>query len=183
MDQQTTVQPSNRLYITNLNFRTTWRFLKDFIRDQVGNVEHVDFPPRQRGCAIVEFASVEEATQAIEVLNGQVIDERQIAVKFDNKPPATNRGDATGSAIYVSGLPWSVTWYDLKDMCREYGAVTFADVFMDKSGRSRGFGVVRFETAEAANNAIAGLNGTELRSRQIMARLYEENPPSRGEAY
>ncbi len=174
------VEPSNSVYITNLNFRTSWHYLKDFIREHVGEVNHVDIPQtggRSRGVAIVEFATVEDAAKAIEVLNGQILDGRDLVVKYDAKPGARRGGQRQGEpggSIFSSGLPWSIVWRDLKDMCREYGEVTYADVFKDSERRSRGVGVVRFSSPDAAAAAIQGLNETELRGRTISVRLFEE---------
>lgn len=39
------------------------------------------------------------------------------------------------------------SWQNLKDHFRSAGTVVYADVMMEPSGRSKGFGIVEFETA------------------------------------
>ena len=71
--------------------------------------------------------------------------------------------------IVVHGLPWSVEWQDLKDLAKQYGDVTKADIAKRSDGKSRGFGTVVFKTPEVAQNAIqvrlwtCGLHETALR--------------------
>ena len=81
------------------------------------------------------------------------------------------RGDRVpGSSLYVGNLPWSVTWQDLKDVFSEHSPV-YADVKTDMEGRSKGFGIVRFATAENATAAIAAINGMDIEGRSIEVRL------------
>ncbi len=49
----------------------------------------------------------------------------------------------TGRQLYVGNLPFSVHWQELKDMFRHVGNVVRAEVQLDNSGRSRGFGQVK----------------------------------------
>ena len=45
-----------------------------------------------------------------------------------------------------------------------------ADVFTERSGRSRGCGIVEFATVEMAKNAMVAMNNTELDGRMIFVR-------------
>ena len=47
---------------------------------------------------------------------------------------------------YVGNLPYSAGWQDLKDLFRSAGRVLHADVMMEDGGRSKGWGIVEFET-------------------------------------
>ncbi len=87
--------------------------------------------------------------------------------------PAARRGAiGTENAVYVGNLPWSVTWQILKDIFSAAGyPPTYADVKLDRAGRSKGWGIVKFTTLEEANAAIAGMNATNLESRPIEVRL------------
>lgn len=62
-------------------------------------------------------------------------------------------------------------WTDLKDMFSGVAEIERADVTMDRSGRSKGFGVVRFFTTEAAQSAIDQFNGTELEGRTLTVKF------------
>ncbi|KAF8543058.1 hypothetical protein BDD12DRAFT_822656 [Trichophaea hybrida] len=77
---------------------------------------------------------------------------------------------AGGRQIYVSNLPYTVGWQDLKDLFRQAGAVIRADVHIGPDGRPKGSGVVAFETPEDARNAIAQFNGHDWQGRQLEVR-------------
>jgi hypothetical protein len=55
----------------------------------------------------------------------------------------------------VGNLSWYVSWQDLKDAFTAHGA-TYADVKYHPDGRSKGWGIVRFTTADEARAALAG---------------------------
>eukprot|EP00198_Chlamydomonas_reinhardtii_P007905 XP_001697242.1 predicted protein [Chlamydomonas reinhardtii] len=65
--------------------------------------------------------------------------------------------------VFVAGLPFNVDWQELKRYFRTAGTVVYAGVMKDKEkGTSKGCGVVEFETAEQAQNAIQLFNGTQV---------------------
>ena len=71
--------------------------------------------------------------------------------------------------IYVGNLDFKVNESDLEEAFEAYGAVESAKVITDKySGRSKGFGFVTMENSDEANKAIEELNGTTLKSREIV---------------
>jgi len=73
--------------------------------------------------------------------------------------------------VYVGNLSWDVTWRELKDHMKTTGCeVTRADILCSPEGRSKGCGIVEFETAEGAQRAVLTLNDTELLGRQIFVR-------------
>jgi cold-inducible RNA-binding protein len=70
--------------------------------------------------------------------------------------------------IFVGSLSWNTTDSDLLAAFEGFGAITESKVISDRNtGRSRGFGFVTFEAAEAAEKAIAEMNGTTLDGREI----------------
>lgn len=123
---------------------------------------------RSKGCGIVEFATAEEASEAIASLNDSELMGRQIFVREDRE--AEKAADAVSKRVYVGNLAYGVAWQDLKDHMREAGEVQFAEVMMMQDGRSKGCGIVEFVDAEGAKNAIETLNDTELCGRQIFVR-------------
>jgi RNA recognition motif-containing protein len=86
--------------------------------------------------------------------------------------------------IYVSNLSFNVESEDLRDFFSEYGEVTSAKVITDKfTNKSRGFGFVEMSDDEAANKAIAELDGATVEGRAIrvtVAKPKEERPASGG---
>ena len=70
-------------------------------------------------------------------------------------------------SIFVGNLPWSVNDAELETKFAEFGNVISARVVTDKfSGRSRGFGFVDMEDADA-DKAIAGMTGHNWNGREI----------------
>ncbi|HQU57236.1 MAG: RNA-binding protein [Chitinophagaceae bacterium] len=70
--------------------------------------------------------------------------------------------------IYVSNLSFAIEDEDLKSYFAEYGEVTSAKVITDKyTGRSKGFGFVEMSDDEAAQKAIAELDGATADGRTI----------------
>ena len=56
--------------------------------------------------------------------------------------------------VQVGNLAWGVAWHHLKDHFKAAGEVVHADVMMEPSGRSKGCGLVVFNSASDAENAI-----------------------------
>lgn len=81
-------------------------------------------------------------------------------------------------SIFVGNLPWSATDEDLKNKFSEFGAVISARVVTDKfSGKSRGFGFVDMEDADA-EKGIAGMQGYNWGGREITVN--EAKPKTEG---
>lgn len=69
--------------------------------------------------------------------------------------------------IFVGGLAWATDDHGLKAAFESFGTVTEAKVITDRmTGRSRGFGFVTFETAEAASEALT-FDGQMLDGRTV----------------
>ncbi|XP_063002956.1 heterogeneous nuclear ribonucleoprotein M-like [Elgaria multicarinata webbii] len=72
--------------------------------------------------------------------------------------------------IFVRNLPFDFTWKMLKDKFNECGHVLYADIKME-NGKSKGCGVVRFESPDVAERACRMMNGIQLRGREIDVRI------------
>lgn len=70
--------------------------------------------------------------------------------------------------IYVGNLNFDTTADTLRELFAQHGEVTSVEVITDRyTGRSRGFGFVEMGSDEAANAAIAALNGQEVDGRTL----------------
>ena len=82
--------------------------------------------------------------------------------------------------IFVAGLSFKANDSDLASLFEEYGTVTSAKVVTDRhSGRSKGYGFVELTEDDAAEKAIAELNGAEYYGRTLSvseAKPREERP-------
>jgi len=83
-----------KLFIGNLSFQATEEDLRELFQ-QAGTVESVrivtdQFTGRPRGFGFVEMSTKEEATKAIEMLNGRLFRDRNLVV--DEARPQPQRG-------------------------------------------------------------------------------------------
>lgn len=67
---------------------------------------------------------------------------------------------ASAPRLYVGNIPWSTTVEDLREMFAECGGVRDVDIPTGRQGRSRGYGIVEFTTAEEAHAAVQRMDGT-----------------------
>ncbi|KAK9476530.1 hypothetical protein V1514DRAFT_285131 [Lipomyces japonicus] len=188
-----------RVYVGNLPYEVKWTQLKDFMRS-AGEVLHADVLTlpngMSKGCGVVEYATREDAQNAIATLTNQSLLGRNVYVREDreltNRPSSYNTGGysrydsdynaggysgssgapppSAGNQVYVGNLPYSVGWPELKDFFRQAGNVIRADVQTGYDNRSKGSGVVAFENREDAQNAIARFNGFDWNGRPIEVR-------------
>jgi len=194
-----------RVYVGNLSYGTEWQDLKDVMRE-AGDVQFVDIfkgtDGRSKGCAIVEYASVKGAKNAIATLHDVDVDGRPIFVRMDREPhrndkvsdgpgrgirfdepvfsPNCNmaqkiRSNAKpGSTVWIGNLPWSAEWQEVKDICVKFGKVERADVAQEPSGRSKGFAIVVFSSPKGAQKCIDELDGATFEDRELEVKLDEQ---------
>ena len=82
--------------------------------------------------------------------------------------------------IYVGNLPWSASEADLNDLFSSFGTVHSVAVISDReTGRSRGFGFVEMDEADA-DKAIAEVNGRDLGGRALRVNEAQDKRRSSG---
>lgn len=70
--------------------------------------------------------------------------------------------------LYTGNLGWGLTSQALRDAFADQPGVLSAKVIYERdTGRSRGYGFVSFETAEAAQSAFDAMNGVVSRTGQL----------------
>jgi cold-inducible RNA-binding protein len=83
--------------------------------------------------------------------------------------------------VYVGNVAWTVTNEDLTETFTSFGKVTQAAVVMDReTNRSRGFAFVTFESDAQATAAIEGMDGQDLKGRNIRVSLAQQKAPGGG---
>jgi RNA recognition motif-containing protein len=84
--------------------------------------------------------------------------------------------------IYVGNMSYDAQEDDLRQAFGKFGQVDSATIITDKfSGRSKGFGFVEMSSTEAAQAAIEGLNGKELKGRELIVN--EARPQVKRESH
>lgn len=82
-------------------------------------------------------------------------------------------------SLFVGNLPWSVNQADLEAMFSPF-PVTYVHLEIGKKGKSRGWGVVRVRSAEAAQTIIDSMNGLAAGQRNLVVRLDEPRCQKKG---
>lgn len=97
-------------------------------------------------------------------------------VPMPNPPMMGEYAPDGGRRVVVLNLPWHTSWQALKQFFASAGEVERADVALDESGKSRGYGTVRYATETQAMNAIRTLNGLDFEGRILTVRMdkYQE---------
>ena len=84
--------------------------------------------------------------------------------------------------IFVGNLSYQATQADLESAFGQYGSVERINVVTDReTGQPRGFAFVEMSDSDAAQNAIAHLNGAELHGRAM--NVNEARPKPAGGGY
>jgi RNA recognition motif-containing protein len=87
----------------------------------------------------------------------------------DYGPPMS--GNFTGTSIFVSNLSWGVNSEGLQSEFGAYNPVSASVATDFNTGRSRGWGTVKFSSPDAANQAIQAMEGASIDGRAIRTRL------------
>ncbi|KAI3989781.1 hypothetical protein MKX01_040751 [Papaver californicum] len=145
---------------------------------------------KSKGYGFVQFESEESANEALEKLNGSIVEGKQIYVatfvkKSDRALPSP---DSNYTNLYMKNLDLELTEEQLQEKFSVFGNITNLIVTKDNNGKSKGFGFVNFENPEDVKRATEMMNGTQLGSKviyvgraqkrserdQILRRQYEE---------
>ena len=54
--------------------------------------------------------------------------------------------------VFIKNIPYDITADELSDWCSSFGPITRCNLKRDKSGNSRGFAFVTFESIDGHNN-------------------------------
>ena len=83
--------------------------------------------------------------------------------------------------LFVGNLSFSTTNADLEDLFSQVGAVTSANIIMDKfTGRSRGFGFVEMANAQDIAPAIERFHGADMQGRALTVNEAKPQEPRAG---
>ncbi|KAF3699259.1 Cold-inducible RNA-binding protein Glycine-rich RNA-binding protein CIRP [Channa argus] len=83
--------------------------------------------------------------------------------------------------LFIGGLSFETNEESLEKAFSKYGTIEKVDVIRDKeTGRSRGFGFVKYDNAEDAKDALEAMNGKTLDGRAIRVDEAGKGGRSRG---
>ena len=83
--------------------------------------------------------------------------------------------------VYVGNMSFDTTEDRLRALFEAHGEVTSVNIITDRySGRPRGFGFVEMATEDAANAAIAALDGQSVDGRELKVNMAKPRQPRGG---
>ncbi|KAF6018669.1 TIAL1 [Bugula neritina] len=127
---------------------------------------------KSKGYGFVTFVHKEDASKAINDMNGAWLGSRAIRTNWaSRKPPAPiekpankldydevfKQSSSTNCTAYIGGIQQNLTEDLMRETFHLYGSIQEVRVFPDK-----GFAFVRFDGKESACKAIVEVNGTEV---------------------
>lgn len=119
-----------------------------------------------KGYGFVHFETEEAARNAIEKVNGMLLNGKKVFVgKFMTR---RERFDMMGERVkkftnvYVKNFGEALDDDKLRDMFEKCGTVNSCKVMTGEDGKSRGFGFVSFNDHESAQKAVDDLHGLEI---------------------
>ena len=83
--------------------------------------------------------------------------------------------------LFIGGLSFSTSTEELTQFFNQVPGVETVSIITDRdTGRSRGFGFVEMETAQAAQDAIRKFNGATLGGRALVVDIAKPSAPRDG---
>ncbi|KAL3077942.1 hypothetical protein niasHS_013471 [Heterodera schachtii] len=109
------------------------------------------------GYAFVNYERPEDARKALTSMNGLRLQNKVLKVSLARP----SKDDIKGANLYVSGLPKSLTQFELESVFRPFGTIITSRILSDNvTGLSKGVGFVRFDRKCEAEMAIEKMSGT-----------------------
>ncbi|TBU65796.1 hypothetical protein BD310DRAFT_837014 [Dichomitus squalens] len=163
------ITPSASLYVGELDPTVTEAMLFE-IFNMIGPVASIRVcrdavTRRSLGYAYVNYLNAADGERALEQLNYSLIKGRACRIMWSQRDPALRK---TGQGnIFIKNLDEQIDNKALHDTFAAFGNVLSCKVATDEHGRSKGYGFVHYETAEAAETAIKAVNGMLLNDKKV----------------
>ncbi|KAH8520854.1 hypothetical protein H0E87_002057 [Populus deltoides] len=128
---------------------------------------------RPRGFGFVTFADPVVADRVLEedhVIDGRAVEVKRTVPREDMEVKGVTRT----KKIFVGGIPPSLTEDELKEYFSVYGSIVDHQIMLDhKTGRSRGFGFVTFDSEDAVERIFSEGRTHELGGKQVEIKKAE----------
>lgn len=125
---------------------------------------------RSLGYAYVNFHNVQDAERALDTMNFTDINDKPCRIMWSQRDPSLRK---TGLGnIYVRNLAPTVDNKGLYDTFSVFGNILSCKVVTDETGKSKGYGYVHFETAEAAQDAIQKFDGMIIEDSEVKVTTF-----------
>lgn len=138
------------------------------------------------GYGFIEFYTHAAAERVLQTLNGTVMPHGGQSFRLNWASAGEKRtDDSPDYAIFVGDLASDVTDYMLQEMFRgRYPSVKSAKVVMDRlTGRTKGYGFVKFADESEQLRAMNEMNGVFLSTRPMRIGLAANKKAATGQQY
>ncbi|PIA56557.1 hypothetical protein AQUCO_00700715v1 [Aquilegia coerulea] len=157
------------LYVGDLEVNVTDSQLYDLF-SQLGQVVSVrvcrDISTRRSlGYAYINYSNTQDAARALDVLNFTPLNGKPIRIMYSHRDPSIRKSGAAN--IFIKNLDKAIDNKALHETFSSFGTILSCKIATDPSGQSKGYGFVQFDTEEAAQRAIAQLNGMLLNDKPV----------------
>jgi len=162
-------QMNTSLYVGDLSEDCTEAILYEYFT-KVGPVSSIkvcrdSLTRKSLEYAYVNYQNFQDADRALNTLNFTEINNRHCRISWANRD-SSQRRSAVGN-IFVKGLPTTFDSRDLNDLFATHGSITSCKI---RAGQ--GFGYVQYESAEAAEEAIAKLDKSRVEGQEISVQKF-----------
>jgi polyadenylate-binding protein len=157
---------------------------------------NVDADGKSKGFGFVNFKNPENASAAVDALNGYDIGEgkklyvvraqkkeereKELRERFEQLKIERQKKYA-GVNLYVKNLHDDVDDDRLNAEFAKFGTITSAHVMRDSNKKSKGFGFVCFSTTEEATKAVTDMNGRILLAKPLYVALAQRKEVRRAQ--
>ncbi|KAF3001995.1 hypothetical protein E8E13_008047 [Curvularia kusanoi] len=182
--------PNKTLYVGNLYYEVTADQIKR-VFGRFGEVENVkivfDNRGLSRGFGYVEYKNIEDAKTAVENLDMQVFEGRNLVCQFHKAKEGGIRGsngkeyvpNAPAKTLFIGNMSFEMSDKDLNDLFRDIRNVVDVRVAIDRrTGQPRGFAHADFVDVQSATKAKEILNEKVIYGRKLRIDFSKNNERS-----
>jgi len=132
----------------------------------------LDETGNSKGFGFVHFDTQEAADQAIEKVNGMLLNDKKVFVgqwkskkerleELGNQPKKFTN-------VFTKNFGENTNEEQLRDLFNPYGNILSLKIMMDDDvGKSKGFGFISFETPDEAEQAVTALHDSDFHGRKL----------------
>ncbi|XP_041261888.1 nucleolin [Onychostruthus taczanowskii] len=162
---------SKTLIVNNLSYAATEVTLQEVFKKAASIKVPQNNQGRPKGYAFVDFATVEDAREAMNSYNNTEIEGRTIRLEFSSQKGNMNARGGGGfgqqsKTLFVRGLSEDTTEETLRESFE--GSISARIVTDRDTGSSKGFGFVDFSSAEDAKAAKEAMEDGEIDGNKVI---------------
>jgi RNA recognition motif-containing protein len=99
--------------------------------------------------------------------------------KRSRSPKSPRHSQLDECNVFVKYLPADLTEEQFFDLFKEFGPIVSSKIMIDQnSGKSLGFGFVRFGNSESSKLAISEMNGNQIQNKRLLCKLANQSQNS-----